>query len=53
MTVLYAIPHVRHYLAGRRFTLITNCSPLTWYYSAAEISAPSFTAGHCNFYSTI
>ena len=30
MAVLWAIKHFRQYVTGRRFTLVTDCSALTW-----------------------
>lgn len=29
MAVVYAVAHSRKYMAGRRFTLVTDCSVLT------------------------
>ena len=38
MAVLWAVAHFRPYLAGRRFTLVTDCSALTWLFRSRELS---------------
>lgn len=36
--VLWAVEHFRHYLWGRRFTLVTDCSALTWLFKSQHLS---------------
>lgn len=38
LAVLWAMGHFRTYLAGRRFTLITDCSALTWLLKSSDLS---------------
>ena len=37
MSVLWAITHFRPYLAGRSFTLVTDCSALTWLFRSRDL----------------
>ena len=37
MAVLWAIKHFRQYVAGRRFTLVTDCSALTWLFRSRNL----------------
>ena len=37
MAVLWAIKHFRQYVAGRRFTLVTDCSALTWLFHSRNL----------------
>ena len=37
MAVLWAIKHFRQYMAGRRFTLVTDCSALTWLFHSRNL----------------
>lgn len=36
--VLWAVEHFRHYLWGRKFTLVTDCSALTWLFKSQNLS---------------
>ena len=38
MAVLCGVGHYRHFLAGRRFNLITDCSALTWLFRSRNLS---------------
>ena len=37
MAVQWAVAHVRPYLAGRPFTLVTDCSALTWLFHSCNL----------------
>ena len=37
MAVLWAIKHFRQYVAGGRFTLVTDCSALTWLFRSRNL----------------
>lgn len=38
MAVLWAVDHFRPYVWGRRFTLISDCSTLTWLFKSRDLS---------------
>ena len=37
--ILWAVEHFRHYLWGRRFTLVTDCSALTWLFKSQNLNS--------------
>ena len=37
MAVLWGVQHFRPYVAGRRFTLVTDCSALTWLFRSRDL----------------
>lgn len=38
ISILYAVANFRQYLAGRRFTLATNCSAMIWLFHSRDPS---------------
>lgn len=34
IAVLYAVAHLKQYLSGRHFTLVTDCLALTWLFQS-------------------
>eukprot|EP00903_Cladosiphon_okamuranus_P015718 g14508.t3 len=37
MAILWAVDHFKHYLAGREFKLVTDCSALTWLFRSRDL----------------
>ncbi|CAN0060995.1 unnamed protein product, partial [Choristocarpus tenellus] len=37
MAILWAVEYFRSYIWGRKFTLVTDCSALTWLFESREL----------------